>query len=114
MHEQLKDPVALPLWRGDPMRIEYEVVALNKRRIACYCRESGHESWSVQPVARTDWVSIFRSPLRFPTSKNTKRLNVTKGKRNRIEEKQRKKEGSDGKIDVQGGKRLSIYSFVFA
>jgi hypothetical protein len=41
-------------------------------------------------------------------------LNVKKGKRNRIKEKQRKNGGSDGKIDVQGGKRLSIYSFVFS
>lgn len=63
MNEQLKDPVALPLWRGDPMRIEYEVVALDKRRIACCCRESSQDCWSVHPVARTDWV--FHIPISF-------------------------------------------------
>jgi hypothetical protein len=38
-------------------------------------------------------------------------LNITKGKRNRFEEKQRNKRGSDGKIDVHGGKRLEYLKF---
>jgi len=113
MNEQLKDPLAVPQWRGDHMRIEYEVVALDKRRIAYCCRESSHDSYRVQLVARTYWVFHIPISSAIPQFKNTESLNVTKGKRNRIKEKQRKKGGIDGKIYVQGGNRLNIYSFVF-
>ena len=66
------------------MHIEYDVVALNKRRIACCYRESSHDSWSVQPVARTDWVFHIAISLAIPHLKEhrTFECNERKKKQN--------------------------------
>jgi hypothetical protein len=75
------------------MPTEYEVVALEKRRLACCCRESSHDSWSLQLVARTDWVCHIPISVAIPHLKKTHNVSMQRKEKKAELKKNEEKRG---------------------